>query len=80
MPQPADLVRVRLENGTHATMPRAVAAAAGLTPTGGPALSRDGRPLPTVPRITPRPRVATPATGRSRSPRTRRTASKSEED
>lgn len=44
-------VRVRLENGTEASIPERVAAAAGLTPLKKSAVGRDGQPLPPKHRV-----------------------------
>ena len=54
-----EFVRVRLENGSEASIPARAAEAAGLKPLKKPALGRDGRPLSTKHRTFDRPEAAT---------------------
>ena len=51
MPNTPEYVRVRLENGSHATLTREQAEAAGLKPLKQDALRRDGSPRPTKHRL-----------------------------
>ena len=46
----SELVRVRLANGGHASIPAARAQSLGLKPLKAPARLRDGRPAPFKPR------------------------------
>lgn len=58
-----NFVRVRLENGSEASIPESHAVMAGLAPLRKPALSRDGSPAPTkhrVKRAESQPTTSTP--------------------
>lgn len=57
-----DFVRVRAENGSHISIPRAIADSAGLKPLKQSALGRDGRPLPPKHRAFERGSAATTTT------------------
>lgn len=70
----SELVRVRLQNGGHASIPAARAEALGLKPLKSPARLRDGRPSPF------KPRAFKSAVAATKPPPTEADASTSQED